>query len=63
MGERRVMRIEIVRARTGWFFRFVARNGRTLCHSEIYTSKASCYKGVDSVVSGLKQDKYKWEEV
>jgi len=28
----------------GWFFRIVARNGRTLCHSEIYTTLASCRK-------------------
>ena len=36
------MKIQIKRARGGWFFRIKARNGRTLCHSEIYTTKQAC---------------------
>ena len=38
------MKIQIVRRKGGWFFRMVARNGRTLCHSEMYTTLASCRK-------------------
>jgi len=42
------MKIQIVRSKRkgkgGWFFRIVAKNGRTLCHSEIYESIQSCRK-------------------
>jgi len=40
------MKIEIIKSMTGWYFRVVARNGRILCHSEIYNQKASCRKAV-----------------
>jgi len=40
----RKMKIEIVRAKKGWFFRIMASNGRTLCHSECYVRKAGCIK-------------------
>ena len=44
-GDMMQMKIQIVRGKKGgWFFRFVARNGRTLCHSEIYSSLAGCMK-------------------
>lgn len=35
-------RVQIVRTDSGWFFRVVAVNGRTLCHSETYTRRAKC---------------------
>jgi len=38
------MKIEIVRSKKGWFFRIMASNGRTLCHSECYVRKAGCIK-------------------
>jgi uncharacterized protein YegP (UPF0339 family) len=36
--------VEILKAKTGWYFRVKARNGRTLCHSEVYRRKASALK-------------------
>jgi len=45
---RKCMKIQIVRSRKGkkcgWFFRIVASNGRTLCHSEMYTTLANARK-------------------
>jgi len=38
------MKIEIVRSKKGWFFRIMASNGRTLCHSEQYARKWGCIK-------------------
>ena len=35
-------KVQVVRAKGGWFFRIVASNGRTLCHSEIYKTKGHC---------------------
>ena len=40
------MRIKIRRVKTGWYFLFVARNGRTLCHSEVYRTYGACRKTV-----------------
>ena len=45
---RKCMKIQIVRSKkgnkNGWFWRIVASNGRTLCHSEIYTTLANARK-------------------
>lgn len=32
-----------------WYFRVKARNGEILCHSETYTSKQSCLKGIKAL--------------
>ena len=38
------MKITIKRVKTGWYFKIVARNGRTLCHSEVYKTLAAAKK-------------------
>lgn len=38
------MFVQILKARTGWYFRIKARNGRTLCHSEVYKEKRKAVK-------------------
>ena len=39
------MKIEIIRTKVdSWYFRIVARNGRIICHSEIYNALASAKK-------------------
>jgi len=45
------MKIQIVRAKGGWFFRIVARNGRTLCHSEVYSTLDSCRRTVRRLIN------------
>jgi len=57
-----MVKIQIRRVRKGWYFRIVARNGRIVCHSEVYTRKDNCYKGVD-VIRGLRSDNYRIEEI
>lgn len=46
-------RAEIVRVETGWFFRAVAANGRTLCHSEVYKRRGACVRGLGLAASVL----------
>lgn len=41
---------EILRAATGYFWRLKANNGKTLCHSEVYTTKKSAQSGIASVM-------------
>jgi len=38
------MKIQIKRVKTGWYFKVVGRNGRTLCHSEVYKTLQSVKK-------------------
>ena len=40
----RPMKIKIKRVKTGYYFKIVARNGRTLCHSEVYNTLAAAKK-------------------
>jgi uncharacterized protein YegP (UPF0339 family) len=47
-------RIEIVRSKNkGWFWRLKHRNGKTLAHSEIYTTKAKARQTVRNFVKNL----------
>ena len=57
-----MVKIQIKRVKTGWYFRVVARNGRIVCHSEVYTRKDNCYKGLD-VIRGLTPRNYRIEEI
>lgn len=34
---------------SAWFFRVVAQNGRILCHSETYRSRAACLRAIRAV--------------
>ena len=34
-----------------WYFRVVASNGKILCHSQSYRSKAACRRGLEAVRS------------
>lgn len=54
-------KVQIIRVKTGWYFRLVARNGRIICHSEVYTRKDNCWKGM-KVMLGLKVGKFRIEE-
>ena len=38
------MKIRIKKCKGGWYFKIVARNGRTLCHSEVYKTLESAKK-------------------
>lgn len=44
----RRFRLEVLKKRSKWYFRLVARNGNTLMHSECYSSK---YKATQSAKS------------
>lgn len=49
------MKIEIRKSKSNrWYFRFVARNGRILCHSDTYHRLSDAKKGVASVVNGFR---------
>lgn len=37
-----------------WFFKFVAANGRTLCHSETYSCKRKAMKGLNHILKHIK---------
>lgn len=39
------MKIKILRCKGGWYWKIIARNGRTLCHSEVYKTKQGAEKG------------------
>jgi len=56
------MNIEIIRCKGGWYWRMVSRNGKTLCHSEVYKSKNGAYIGSNSAVESIADGKYKWVE-
>jgi hypothetical protein len=41
---------------TGWFFRLKSKNGRTLCHSEIYSTLDACRRttsGIRNMLCGV----------
>ena len=52
------MKFEIFKDRKGEFrFRFVARNGKTVCASEGYKRKQSMLNGIECIKKGLKKAK------
>jgi uncharacterized protein len=40
----------------GYYFKIVAENGRTLCHSEVYKRKATCLNGVKALKECIMHD-------
>ena len=40
---------EVKKTRTGFVFSLIAENGKTIGTSEVYSSKAACLNGVESV--------------
>ena len=45
-------KIQVVKNRKGlYYFRVVASNGNTLCHSESYSSMAKCLQGIEAMKS------------
>lgn len=45
--------------RRHYYFRIVASNGRILCHSENYTRKVNCIKGINAMNNILFHGKTK----
>lgn len=45
-----------------WYFRFIASNGRILCHSEQYESKRGARKGLCSLINAVRNNLIKGEE-
>jgi len=56
------MKIIIKKVKAGWYFKFVACNGRTLCHSEIYKRKFGCVKGINSIKHAIIDRDFRVEE-
>ena len=52
-GGNMIQKIEIVRGRGGWFFRLVSKNGRTLCHSEMYKTIQGARKTARKIQADL----------
>lgn len=55
------MHIELVKYRSGWFWRLKSRNNQILAHSEIYSSKSAAKKTIKSVLDEAIFDG--WKEV
>jgi len=47
-------RFEIIEARKGFYWRAVACNGRTVCHSEIYSMEHGARKTVHSLFRAIR---------
>jgi uncharacterized protein YegP (UPF0339 family) len=41
----------------GWYWLIIASNGRTLCHSETYTTKRAAKNGLAAVIRAVEQHK------
>ena len=46
------MKVQILRSGAQYCFRIVARNDRTLCHSERYWNKADCRNAIANAAGG-----------
>lgn len=46
------MKFQVLKTKTGWYWRIVARNGKVLCHSETYTTKRKAMHALDIVTGG-----------
>jgi uncharacterized protein YegP (UPF0339 family) len=46
------VKFQILRSGTQYYFRVVARNGQTLCHSESYWNKADCRNAIRTIQGG-----------
>ena len=44
------MKIVVLKKRNQWYWKLVAKNGKTLAHSETYSSKAKARQSARSVV-------------
>lgn len=56
----RAPRFELVRRDAGWFWRFIASNGKTLCHSETYKQKRSALNALDSLARSFSSTDQVW---
>lgn len=48
--------------RNQWYFRFVASNGKILCHSESYSSRTMARRGMMSLINALESQNNRVEE-
>ena len=50
----KVEKLQIVEGKGGWFWRIIAANGKTRCHSESYSSKAAADRGGFSAINAIQ---------
>lgn len=53
-GGTMLINLDTGKSRTEWFFRIVASNGKTLCHSETYRTKRACLNGIRAAMTAKK---------
>lgn len=47
------MRIEVRKARGGWTWAFIARNGKQTANNEVFASRGNAIRAAKAVVGGL----------
>ena len=53
-------KFEIRQAKNGqWYFNLIARNGRKILHSELYTTKENAKNGIHSVIENAYESRIK----